>query len=107
MTRAHADPTAVVAELIAAGKLPHPDAMTVSGKSIGDNCRGDFPNDPRVILSCEKPLMKDAGFLNLKGSLFSSAIMKTSVISPAFREQFLSNPNDPMAFEGPVAVFDG
>lgn len=48
-----------------------------------------------------------AGFLNLKGTLFDSAIMKTSVISPAFTEQYLSNPNDPMAFEGPVAVFDG
>ena len=33
--------------------------------------------------------------------------MKTSVISPAFRKQYLSNPDDPMAFEGPVVVFDG
>ena len=81
--------------------------MTVSGKSIGDNCRGDLPNDSRVILPVSKPLMTKAGFLNLSGSLFDSAIMKTSVISPAFRKQYLSNPEDPMAFEGPVAVFDG
>lgn len=33
--------------------------------------------------------------------------MKTSVISAEFRKQYLSNPNDPDAFEGPVAVFDG
>lgn len=81
--------------------------MTVSGKSIGDNCRNDFANDSRVIMPFEKPLMAEAGFIHLKGSLFDSGIMKTSVISPAFRNQFLENPNDPMAFEGPVAVFEG
>jgi dihydroxy-acid dehydratase len=81
--------------------------MTVSGKSIGDNCRDDFANDPRVIMPFDKPLMAQAGFVHLKGSLFDSGIMKTSVISPAFRKQFLENPNDPMAFEGPVAVFEG
>ncbi|RSH87148.1 hypothetical protein EHS25_003639 [Saitozyma podzolica] len=97
----------VAAELLKHDKLPHPNALTVSGKSIGDNCRGDFAQDPRVILPFDKPLMSQAGFLHLKGTLFDSAIMKTSVISPAFREQYLSNPNDPMAFEGPVAVFDG
>ncbi|EIW72525.1 dihydroxy-acid dehydratase [Tremella mesenterica] len=98
---------AIMAELIQAGKLPHPDAMTVSGQTMGDNCRGDLTNDSRVILPFDKPLMEEAGFLNLKGTLFDSAIMKTSVISPAFREQYLSKPDDPMAFEGPVAVFDG
>ena len=96
-----------MAELLKANMLPHPDALTVSGRSMGDNCRGDFTNDARVILPADDPLMADAGFLNLKGTLFDSAIMKTSVISPAFREQYLSNPEDPMAFEGPVTVFDG
>jgi dihydroxy-acid dehydratase len=51
--------------------------------------------------------MADAGFVNLSGNLFESAIMKTSVVSPAFRERYLSDPDDPDAFEGPVAVFDG
>jgi dihydroxy-acid dehydratase len=99
--------SAVVAELLEAGLLPHPDAMTVSGATIGDNCRGDLPNDPRVIHPVCKPVKTEAGFLNLSGSLFDSAIMKTSVISPEFRAQYLANPDDPMAFEGPVAVFDG
>lgn len=103
----HAEDSAVVAELLDANLLPHPTAMTVSGRSIGDNCRGDFTNDSRVIMSAANPLKSQAGFLNLSGNLFDSAIMKTSVISPAFHEQFLSDPNDPMAFEGPVAVFDG
>lgn len=98
---------AIVAELMKVGKLPHPDALTVSGKSIGENCKEDFTCDPRVILPASKPLKEKAGFVHLKGTLFDSAIMKTSVISPAFQQQFLSNPDDPMAFEGPVAVFDG
>ena len=52
--------------------------------------------------------MKDkAGFLNLKGNLFDSAIMKTSVISEEFRKRYLSNPKDPNAFEGRAIVFDG
>ena len=96
-----------MAELLKHGKLPHPNAPTVSGKTISQNCIGDFSQDRRVILPFHKPMLPDAGFLHLKGSLFDSAIMKTSVISPAFREQYLSNPDDPMAFEGPVAVFDG
>nr|XP_019003192.1 dihydroxy-acid dehydratase [Kwoniella mangroviensis CBS 8507]OCF66653.1 dihydroxy-acid dehydratase [Kwoniella mangroviensis CBS 8507] len=98
---------AIVAELLEHDALPHPSALTVSGKSIGANCRGDLSQDRRVIVPFDKPLMAEAGFLHLKGSLFNSGIMKTSVISKAFREQYLSNPNDPMAFEGPVAVFDG
>ena len=33
--------------------------------------------------------------------------MKTSVISAEFRERYLSDPQDPDAFEGPAVVFDG
>jgi dihydroxy-acid dehydratase len=33
--------------------------------------------------------------------------MKTSVISPEFRDRYLSNPDDPEAFEGKAMVFDG
>jgi len=43
----------------------------------------------------------------LKGNLFDSAIMKTSVISDDFRARFLSDPKDPNAFEGPAVVFEG
>ena len=51
--------------------------------------------------------MKDAGFLVLRGNLFDSAIMKTSVISEEFRDRYLSNPKDPNAFEGRAIVFEG
>jgi len=98
---------AVVAELMKANLLPHPDALTVNGKSIGDNCKNVENLDQKVIRTVADPLKKDAGFINLKGNLFDSAIMKTSVISKEFRDRYLSNPNDPEAFEGKAAVFDG
>ncbi|WP_432285089.1 IlvD/Edd family dehydratase [Aminobacter sp. BA135] len=98
---------AVVAELMKAGLLPHPDAITANGKSMGENCGATENMDPKVIRSVADPLKKDAGFINLKGNLFDSAIMKTSVISPEFRDRYLSNPKDPEAFEGTAKVFDG
>jgi dihydroxy-acid dehydratase len=97
---------AVIAELIEGGKI-HEGALTANGKTMGENCRGKFSWDRTVIRSWEKPLRRKAGFLNLKGTLFDSAIMKTSVISKEFYDRYLSNPNDPNAFEGPVVVFDG
>jgi dihydroxy-acid dehydratase len=97
---------AVVAELMKQG-LIHEDAITANGKTIGDNCRDATIEDDRVIRPFADPLKKDAGFIVLRGNLFDSAIMKTSVISPQFRERYLSNPEDPEAFEGPAVVFDG
>ena len=98
---------AVVAELMKGGLLPHPDAITANGKTMGDNCRDAVNENPDVISSAAKPLKANAGFINLKGNLFDSAIMKTSGISPEFRQRYLSNPNDPEAFEGNAMVFDG
>jgi len=97
---------AVVAELLKQG-LIHEDAMTANGKSIGDNCRDATIEDERVIRPFADPLKESAGFIVLRGNLFDSAIMKTSVISPQFRERYLNNPADPEAFEGPAVVFDG
>jgi dihydroxy-acid dehydratase len=98
---------AVVAELMKAGLLPYPGAMTANGRTIGDNCVAAENLDGKVIRTVANPLRKDAGFINLKGNLFDSAIMKTSVISPEFRDRYLSNPRDPDAFEGVAVVFDG
>lgn len=96
---------AVLAELKAAGKLKE-DALTVNGRTIGNNV-GPFSWDRRVIFSYDAPLVKDAGFLNLKGTLFDSAIMKTCVISQEFRDRYLSDPKNPNVFEGKCVVFDG
>jgi dihydroxy-acid dehydratase len=97
---------AVVNELMKHG-LIHEAALTVNGRSMGDNCRGREAQDADVIRSFERALKKDAGFLNLKGNLFHSAIMKTSVISDEFRDRYLSTPGDKNAFEGRAVVFDG
>jgi dihydroxy-acid dehydratase len=97
---------AVTAQLIQQG-LIHEDTLTVNGKSVGDNCRDAKIEDERVIRPFVQPLVEDAGFIVLKGNLFDAAIMKTSVISPEFRDRYLSNPEDPNAFEGPAVVFDG
>lgn len=97
---------AVVKELMGAGLIAE-DALTVNGKSIGDNCRDAVIEDEKVIRPFGQPLKEEAGFIVLKGNLFDAAVMKTSVIGPEFRERYLSNPNDPDAFEGPAVVFDG
>jgi len=98
---------AVVGELLEAGLLPHPDAVTVNGASMGDNCKSARSSNTDVILTVAAPLMAQAGFINLSGNLFDSAIMKTSVISEDFRARYLSDENDPMAFEGIAVVYDG
>ncbi|MGY2736393.1 IlvD/Edd family dehydratase [Sphingomonas sp. UYP23] len=97
---------AVVAELMR-HDLIQEGALTVNGQTIGDNCRTATIEDDRVIRTFETRLVEEAGFVVLKGNLFDAAIMKTSVISAEFREQYLSNPEDPEAFEGPAIVFDG
>lgn len=97
---------AVMAQLLQAGHL-WADAMTANGKPMGDNVRGATVRRPEVIRPFDDPLRPDAGFINLTGSLFDSAILKTSTISPYFRRQFLSDPADPNAFQGRAFVFDG
>jgi dihydroxy-acid dehydratase len=97
---------AVLGQLIGAG-LIHEDARTVNGRSLGENNRGVAIADPEVIRPFAEPLARDAGFVVLCGNLFDSAIMKTSVISDAFRARYLATPDDPEAFEGRAIVFDG
>ena len=74
---------------------------------MGANCETRKTTNGDVIKTVAAPLMEAAGFINLKGNLFDSAIMKTSVISPAFRKTYLSNPDDLNAFERSVIVFEG
>ena len=97
---------AIMAELLDQGKL-HADLLTANGKTVRQNNEGKHSWDRETIKAYAEPLLHEAGFLHLKGNLFDSAIMKTSVISPAFHEAFLEDPKDPNAFECKVAVFDG
>ncbi len=96
----------VMLELLRAGRL-HGNALTVNGKTMAENVANAKAADNDVIHSYPKPLMSEAGFKVLSGNLFTSAIMKTSVISEEFRTRYLANPEDPGAFEGRVVVFDG
>ncbi len=98
---------AVVGELLEAGLLPHPGAITANGQTIATNSANRRSDNADVIRPATDPMVRDAGFINLKGNLFDSAIMKTSVIGAEFRNRYLSNPADPDAFEGRAVVFDG
>ncbi|KAH0846805.1 L-arabonate dehydratase [Fonsecaea pedrosoi] len=97
---------AVMAELLDQGKL-QPKALTCNGKTVKENVDGRHSWDRRTIKTYGEPLKHRAGFLHMKGNLFDSAIMKTSVISDDFRREFLENPQDPNAFECKAVVFDG
>ncbi|MGB0464842.1 MAG: IlvD/Edd family dehydratase [Candidatus Puniceispirillaceae bacterium] len=98
---------AVVAQLIAHNLLPNPSALTANGLSMQANCADAVIKNKDVIKTIDTPLKTEAGFINLKGNLFDSAIMKTSVISAEFTKRYLSNPDDLNAFEGRAIVFDG
>src|SRR3954468_4640304 len=97
---------AVMNELLKAKRI-HGDALTINGKTMAQNVKGAKVADPDVIKPYGKPMKKQAGFKVLKGNLFDSAIMKTSVISEDFRKRFLSDPKDLNAFEGRAVVFEG
>jgi dihydroxy-acid dehydratase len=97
---------AVMHELLQAKRL-HGDALTINGKTYAENVAWAKSSDADVIRPYAKPLKPHAGFKVLRGNLFDSAIMKTSVISDEFRQRYLSNAKDPNAFEGRAIVFDG
>jgi len=96
----------VMRELLEAGKL-HADALTVNGKTMGENVKAAVCEDRNVIKPYKQPMLPEAGFAVLSGTLFDSAVMKTSVVSPEFRKKYLERPGDPYAFEGTAIVFEG
>ncbi|HEU4661050.1 MAG TPA: IlvD/Edd family dehydratase [Pseudolabrys sp.] len=97
---------AVMNELLKAKRI-HADALTINGKTMGENVANALVQDADVIRPYDNPLMKEAGFRVLSGNLFDSAIMKTSVISEEFRKRYLSDPKHPDCFEGRAVVFEG
>ncbi|MEA2875391.1 MAG: xylonate dehydratase, partial [Hyphomicrobiales bacterium] len=76
---------AVMNELLKARRI-HADALTINGKTMGENVRRAKVMDADVIKPYGKPMKKQAGFKVFKGNLFDSAIMKTSVIDDDFRK---------------------
>ncbi|MDG1010880.1 MAG: dihydroxy-acid dehydratase family protein [Amylibacter sp.] len=98
---------AVTGELIRAGLLPYPNALTANGRTISENCATVEIENTNVIWPVSAPMVEQAGFINLTGNIFESALMKTSVISEEFRTRYLQNPSDINALEGNAIVFDG
>jgi len=97
---------AIIGELMQAGKI-RASALTVSGRTAGENCETSRSRDHDVIRPYDNPLVRDAGLVVLSGNLFDSAVLKTSVISQQFRHRYLSDPNDPESFTCTAVVFDG
>ena len=97
---------AVVCELIGAGKL-HPGALTVTGKTLGENVAGRETRDREMITAYAEPLRKNAGFVVLSGNLFDFAIMKASVITADFRKRYLCAEGHDNVFDARAVVFDG
>jgi dihydroxy-acid dehydratase len=97
---------AVVGELMQAGKIAT-GALTVTGVTIGENYKDARSLDANVIRSYDNPLKTDAGLLVVSGNLFSSALVKTSVISDQFRRRYLSEPGNEDCFVARAVVFEG
>ena len=97
---------AIMQELLKNNKL-NKKVMTVTGKTVEENLKTKIDVDQKVIKSFKNPLVKNAGFIVMKSNFFSSAVMKTSVISPEFRKRYLSNQKTPNVFEANAVVFEG
>ena len=97
---------AIMKELIKDKKL-NIKALTVTGKTIEENLNMKIDVNRDVIKSYENPLSHNAGFIVMKSNFFSSAVMKTSVISSEFRERYLSNKDSLNIFEVKAVVFEG
>jgi dihydroxy-acid dehydratase len=97
---------AIIGELLAADRL-HRDALTVTGKTVAENCGTARSLNHAVIKTVAEPVKANAGFLILQGNLFRSALIKMSVIGVEFRQRFLSQVGQEDCFTSRVIVFDG
>jgi dihydroxy-acid dehydratase len=84
---------AVLKEL---ASLLHLDALTVSGKMVGENIMGARVRNPEVIRPFHRPLHAEGGIAILRGSLApQSAIVKHVAVLPEMK-----------VHQGPARVFD-
>jgi len=74
----------------------HLDALTVSGRTLGEELAGVRPGNRKVISSLDDPFGVTGGIAVVRGSLAPrGAILKRSVVSPAL-----------MVHRGPAVVFE-
>lgn len=85
----------VVIRLLAEHQLLHPDAMTVTGQSIAENCKDAANWNDEVIHPLDHPLVEHGGVAVLRGNLApDGAVLKPSAASPHL-----------MRHRGPAVVF--
>ena len=86
---------AVMNELSKKGLL-YEDAITVTGKTVGENIAHAYNKNPEVIRPIDNPYMAQGGIAVLKGNLApDTGIVKQSAVVPEM-----------MVHEGPARVFD-
>jgi dihydroxy-acid dehydratase/L-arabonate dehydrase len=74
---------AVLRRLGEAGLLPHPEALTVNGRSLWDNVKDAPQHDDEVIRPLANPLVADGGICVLRGNLAPrGAVLKPSAATP-------------------------
>ncbi|WP_296001069.1 IlvD/Edd family dehydratase [Rugamonas sp.] len=65
------------------GLVPHPDQLTVNGKSLWENCQAAPVYNDEVIRQLDKPLLADGGICVLRGNLAPrGAVLKPSAATP-------------------------
>jgi dihydroxy-acid dehydratase len=82
---------AVMHELLAADRL-HADAMTVTGDTVGHNVADTASTNRSVIAEYGKPFGPRGGVLVLHGNLFTSGMMKMSVVTEDLWSRYLGSP---------------
>ncbi len=88
----------VLRELLDAGLL-HADALTVTGRTMGEELRAmDIPApDGEVVHALDRPIHREGGLAILRGSLApDGAVVKVAGLT-----------EEQQRFEGPARVFDG
>ena len=75
---------AVLRRMGEAGLLPHPDALTVNGRSLWENVKDAPQTNDEVIRPLDRPLLADGGICVLRGNLAPrGAVLKPSAATPA------------------------
>ncbi|WP_061288453.1 IlvD/Edd family dehydratase [Azotobacter vinelandii] len=79
---------AVIRRMDEGGLLPNPGALTVNGKSLGDNCaRAPIYGEDEVIRTLDNPLRADGGICVLRGNLAPrGAVLKPSAATLALMQ---------------------
>ncbi|BFM87698.1 dihydroxy-acid dehydratase [Acinetobacter baumannii] len=74
---------AVIRRMGEASLLPHPQALTVNGQTIWENCQQSPIYNHEVIRKIDNPIRQDGGMCILRGNLApKGAVLKPSAASP-------------------------